>query len=615
MIHFRCQCGLGQSVQESVAPEVADCYGCGAPLKLVWSGPLGMDEHFNGRLVLRAALEDSPIEPGAQVLLGGAGPVEVGKDESNAIRLPGKAVSRSHCRLAPAGAGWRVEDLGSTNGCYVNGERVQTRELVDGDVLRVGFYELVYHAGTGKAAPAAPKVAPREFEPEAPATAAADPAWLRLAAEQPAAARPKPPPSPHPAAKAPPAPAVDVPEWRIGDVYEPEVGERRGTPRTAPHAPRPDDARQQLATAGPPVVCPSCTRKLPPGTKVCVACGINVETGRQILIARELDEQTLETGAHETLKAVSIVLWFGFFPIASEAYGSKRPYVVWAIALLTAVTTLAVWVHDRGEGADLSDTLAHWTGTLTAAHVRAYYEHPDLESYPQQIAYQERKQARKGTVPDEELPLAAYHALPPEHQVFGRPRWYQLFTHTLLHVDLVHLASNLVFLLVFGSRVNALIGQWKIALLYPLLGALSGWVEAVATSSRAPVAGVGASGAIAGLAGMYLVLFPLHRVFCVAWVRGGLFTVFYKVFAVRGFWVVVFFAAWDALFLIATDEYDVAHWSHLGGFAVGFVLAMALLIARGADALGGDLLSALLGRRAWALIGKPGRRRRVGSVT
>jgi pSer/pThr/pTyr-binding forkhead associated (FHA) protein len=82
-------------------------------------------------------------------LLGGAGPVEVGKDQSRPICLPGQAVSRSHCRLAPGEAGWRVEDLGSRNGSYVNGRRVQAHELRDGDVLRVGFYELVYSSGGG----------------------------------------------------------------------------------------------------------------------------------------------------------------------------------------------------------------------------------------------------------------------------------------------------------------------------------------------------------------------------------------------------------------------------------------------------------------------------------
>src|SRR5829696_3590 len=104
-----------------------------------------------------------------------------------------------------------------------------------------------------------------------------------------------------------------------------------------------------------------------------------------------------------------------------------------------------------------------------------------------------------------------------------------------------------------------------------MLGALSGWAEAWARASGPPTPGIGASGAIAGLAGMYLVLFPVHRVFCVAWVRGGLFTVMYKIFAVRGFWVVAFFAVWDVLLLLATDEYNVAHWAHMGGFAAGFM--------------------------------------------
>jgi hypothetical protein len=72
---------------------------------------------------------------------------------------------------------------------------------------------------------------------------------------------------------------------------------------------------------------------------------------------------------------------------------------------------------------------------------------------------------------------------------------------------------------------------------------------------------------------------------------------------------------WDALFLIATDDYTVAHWAHLGGFAAGFVIAIGMLLTRGVDAHGGDLLSAMLGRRAWVLLGKPAGRQSTHLAT
>jgi len=122
---------------------------------------------------------------------------------------------------------------------------------------------------------------------------------------------------------------------------------------------------------------------------------------------------------------------------------------------------------------------------------------------------------------------------------------------------------------------------------------------------------LGASGAIMGLAGMYFVLFPVHKVHMAAWLRWGFFLPIHLelgMFAVRGFWVVLFYIAFDVAFTALGAEDDVAHWAHLGGFLAGAGLALVLLFSRLVNARGGDILSAVLGRHAWALIGKPYRK-------
>ena len=81
-------------------------------------------------------------------------------------------------------------------------------------------------------------------------------------------------------------------------------------------------------------------------------------------------------------------------------------------------------------------------------------------------------------------------------------------------------------------------------------------------------------------------------------------------FPITGFWVLLFYLAFDGLLTLVHGRYTVGHWAQLGGFAGGMALGLLLLITRLVNARGGDLLSALLGRRAWPLVGKPDPTRR-----
>src|SRR5262249_43802885 len=78
---------------------------------------------------------------------------------------------------------------------------------------------------------------------------------------------------------------------------------------------------------------------------------------------------------------------------------------------------------------------------------------------------------------------------------------YQLLTNTFLHAGLLHLAGNLLFLMVLGSRVNALIGNVWTSAVYPILGIAASWVYLIASAHDVAHPALGASGAIMGLAG------------------------------------------------------------------------------------------------------------------
>ncbi len=226
----------------------------------------------------------------------------------------------------------------------------------------------------------------------------------------------------------------------------------------------------------------------------------------------------------------------------------------------------------------------------------------------------ERIRARGGTIPEstdyDKLRDEIRQAAAQQEQDLGEFHWYQLLTNAFLHAGIIHLAGNLVFLLVFGLRVNELIGNWKMAILYPVLAVCASGAYAIA-EWRGPLRpAIGASGAIMGLAGMYFIFFPVQRVHMAVWFRGGLLTgwrMLFKTFRMSGFWLLVLWIAFNdglptVLHAFGLDQSDhVAHAAHLGGFVSGAIIALGLLFARQVDARGADILSVTLGPKAWAL--------------
>jgi len=150
-----------------------------------------------------------------------------------------------------------------------------------------------------------------------------------------------------------------------------------------------------------------------------------------------------------------------------------------------------------------------------------------------------------------------------------------------------------------------MIGTVRMLILYPLLAAGSAWIDGLSHLHEPLTPSLGASGAIMGLAGMYIVFFPVQRVHMAFWFRFRWWLT-YKLFTMRGIWLLGLWVAFnDLLPMFFKSEDQIAHWAHLGGFMLGAVAALGLLLTRQINAGGGDLLSVMLGKRAWALIGKP----------
>ena len=146
--------------------------------------------------------------------------------------------------------------------------------------------------------------------------------------------------------------------------------------------------------------------------------------------------------------------------------------------------------------------------------------------------------------------------------------WVTLFTAMFMHGGLLHLGGNMLFLWIFGNNVEDSMGPLKFIAFY-LLGGLAATALQVAIDPDATVPTVGASGAIAGVLGGYILLFPRARVVTLIFIVFFVTLVELPALWVLGFWFVqqVLFGYLDLG--TAGAEGGVAYFAHIGGFVFG----------------------------------------------
>lgn len=155
-----------------------------------------------------------------------------------------------------------------------------------------------------------------------------------------------------------------------------------------------------------------------------------------------------------------------------------------------------------------------------------------------------------------------------------------LLTHMFLHGGWMHLIGNMLFLFIFGDNVEDEMGHGGFLLFYILSGfAAAGLQYAAEPLSQAPM--VGASGAIAGVMGAYLLLFPRAKVDVLF-----IFVIFFRIWPIPA-WIVL--GIWFGLQVLSgatvpSDTSGVAHWAHAGGFVAGVVLALRTWLRLGGTA-------------------------------
>ena len=166
-----------------------------------------------------------------------------------------------------------------------------------------------------------------------------------------------------------------------------------------------------------------------------------------------------------------------------------------------------------------------------------------------------------GVVPRE---YSVGHDIPP---TIPLPYWSTLITSMFLHGGWMHLGGNMLYLWIFGDNLERVMGAARYAVFYIVCGIVAGLAH-ILFAGGSTVPSVGASGAISGVLGGYLLMFPQNRVKVLT--RGGVASV--PALVVLGMWIVIQLVSQLGSIAETSQGGGIAYMAHIGGFVAGMAL-------------------------------------------
>jgi membrane associated rhomboid family serine protease len=164
-----------------------------------------------------------------------------------------------------------------------------------------------------------------------------------------------------------------------------------------------------------------------------------------------------------------------------------------------------------------------------------------------------------------------------------QPVYLTTLTALFMHAGWLHIGGNMLYLWIFGNNIEDSMGPWRFLLFYLLCGVIA-TVVYIASAPGSQVPSLGASGAIAGVLGAYLVRFPRAQVDTCVFVVFIITVVRLPAFIVLAGWFILqLFQGVAGLGTGAGLQGGVAVWAHIGGFIAGMILVNFFQRQRGAD--------------------------------
>ncbi len=159
----------------------------------------------------------------------------------------------------------------------------------------------------------------------------------------------------------------------------------------------------------------------------------------------------------------------------------------------------------------------------------------------------------------------------PNHFLSGKwEAWLTIFTSMFLHGSIFHLLGNIWFLWLFGDNVEYNFGRFRFLVFYFLCGLIAGLSNIMLSSlflKNIPV--IGASGAISGIMGAYLLLYPKNKIKSLA-----VFFIYFFFINIPAYIYIILWFMGQLILVFSGSISMIAYWSHIGGFLGGILLAI-----------------------------------------
>jgi len=218
-----------------------------------------------------------------------------------------------------------------------------------------------------------------------------------------------------------------------------------------------------------------------------------------------------------------------FFPFADENPTKQKPIITWAIIFICSLTFIN-YIFEKG-------------------------------------FLQDQVFLRFGMIP---ALIFGYSELSDSLKII--PPFLSIITSMFLHGGWMHLIGNMTYLYIFGDNVEEILGRKKFLIFYLITGICAALAQAL-LDPMSTIPMIGASGAIAGVLGAYLVLFPRAKIKVFFW-----FIIFFKIFKIRAFivlggWIIFQFISFNGN---EVGSGGVAYAAHIAGFISGVILISLL---------------------------------------